>query len=191
MTPRKSSQQELTKEIILQEADKQFTEQGFSQVSMRKVAKELGCSHGALYYHYTNKAELFYEVVSSYFMKLDSMVDDVRAQDDYPQEGIFNLFRCFLQFGLDHQSQYELMFMVKNTEVDTLTKAAANRSYDKFAQVLFECAPARASISDVYAAFVSLHGFVAHYIGRVKHFSEVEGAAQKHILFLQKPFQAL
>lgn len=29
MTPRKSSQQELTKEIILQEADKQFTEQGF------------------------------------------------------------------------------------------------------------------------------------------------------------------
>lgn len=188
MTPRKSSQQELTKEMILTEADRQFSEKGFQHVSMRQIAKELGSSHGALYYHYTNKAELFYEVVSRYFMKLDALIDEVRAEEIQSNDRVFALFRCFLKFGLNHQSQYELMFMLKNQEVDTLSKDAANRSYDKFAQALYDFAPDHASISDIYAVFVSLHGFVAHYIGRLDNFEKVEGAAHKHISFLQKTF---
>ncbi|WP_054706509.1 TetR/AcrR family transcriptional regulator [Bacillus sp. JCM 19041] len=54
MSPRKSSQ-ELTKEMIVKEADEQFKQKGFQHVSMRGIAKQLGCSHGALYYHLRTK----------------------------------------------------------------------------------------------------------------------------------------
>ena len=58
MTPRKAVDNELTKEMIMDTARELFAEQGFQHVSMRKIAQSLGYSHGALYYHFKNKAEI-------------------------------------------------------------------------------------------------------------------------------------
>ena len=58
MSPRKPASQELTREMIIQEAQTQFERNEFQKVSMRNIAKKLGCTHGAIYYHFKNKAEL-------------------------------------------------------------------------------------------------------------------------------------
>lgn len=42
-----------TKEAILLEALKQFSQRGYEAVSMRDIAKQLGITQGALYKHYT------------------------------------------------------------------------------------------------------------------------------------------
>ncbi|MBE1554957.1 AcrR family transcriptional regulator [Filibacter limicola] len=62
MPSHKSASQELTKGMIVQNARTLFVEKGFQGVSMRSIAKEVGCTHGALYYHFKNKAELFYAI---------------------------------------------------------------------------------------------------------------------------------
>ena len=58
MSPRKAVKQELTREMIMNVARNLFVQQGYQHTSMRKIATELGYSHGSIYYHFKNKAEL-------------------------------------------------------------------------------------------------------------------------------------
>lgn len=188
MSPRKPASQELTKEMIVKEADEQFKQKGFQHVSMRGIAKQLGCSHGALYYHFKNKAELFNEVVAQYFEQLNQQIDKTVQLETTNETKLLTLFLAFIQFGLDHQSQYEFMFLFKNEEVDALAKPAAFESYEKFAQTVHSIATKNVSISSIYAGFLSLHGFISYYLGRTGSYLEVEEVAQHHAVFVQRAF---
>ncbi|WP_107951535.1 TetR/AcrR family transcriptional regulator [Lysinibacillus parviboronicapiens] len=186
MSPRKPSAHELTQEMIVEVAHKQFTEKDFQQVSMRSIAKELGCSHGAIYYHFKNKAELFYVIIGAYFTQLNKILDDtVNGTEDYKTK-LYNVFVGFMKFGLNHQSQYELMFMVRDVEIDGLSQEAANLSYEKFAQSLQALATNKLLVSDIHSVFIALHGFVSHYRHYVKDYEEAREAVNVHAKFLVK-----
>src|SRR5216117_1524917 len=110
MSPRKTTSKELTREIILQKARTQFVEKGFQQVSMRSIAKLLGCSHGAIYYHFKNKAELFYSIVEDDFSVLNNLLEvSIQGPEDDSIK-LYNVLIRFIEFGLNNQSQYEIMF---------------------------------------------------------------------------------
>lgn len=186
MSPRKPSSHELTREMIINAARNQFVGNGFQQVTMRSIAKELGCSHGAIYYHFKNKAELFYVIVEEYFLELNNVLEStVNGPEDNPAK-LYNIFLRFIEFGLNHQSQYEVMFMIRNTEVDGLSQEAANRSYEKFAQSVQSLSRKKLLIKDIYSAFLALHGFVSHYRGYVLSFEEAKEPAHVHVDFIVK-----
>ncbi|WP_261178486.1 TetR/AcrR family transcriptional regulator [Anaerobacillus sp. CMMVII] len=153
---------------------------------MRMIAKQLGCSHGALYYHFKNKAELFYGVVEEDFTKLNKLVEEEVQSSEDDETKIFHIFLRFIEFGLNHQSQYEIMFMTRNSEVDSLNQQAAYQSYQKFAHCVQSLAPKKLSIKDIWAAFISLHGFVSYYRGYVGCFEEAKLPAEGHVEFVLK-----
>ena len=80
MSPRKSVQQELTREMIMDAARDLFVKNGYQHVSMRQIAKELNYSHGAIYYHFQNKAELFYALVEEHFGLLEQELDRIMSE---------------------------------------------------------------------------------------------------------------
>lgn len=184
MSPRKPASQELTKKMIIDEARMQFIEKDFQQVSMRSIAKELGCSHGAIYYHFKNKAELFYEIIDGYFAELNRFLDETVESTEDNQTKLYQVFLGFIKFGLNHQSQYEYMFMLRSNEVDGLSQDAANLSYEKFAQSVQSLSDNQLLTSDIYSAFIALHGFVSHYRGYVMNFDEAKEAAHLHAKFI-------
>lgn len=186
MSPRKPSSQDLTREMIIGEARTQFIEKDFHQVSMRSIAKELGCSHGAIYYHFKNKAELFYAIIEEYFAELNSLLDAVVDGTEDNRTKLYHVFLGFMEFGLNNQSQYEYMFMLRSNEVDGLAQEAANLSYEKFARSVQSLSDDELLISNIYSAFMALHGFVSHYRGYVTNFEEAKEAAQLHAKFLIK-----
>jgi AcrR family transcriptional regulator len=186
MSPRKTTSKELTREIILQKARTQFVEKGFQQVSMRSIAKLLGCSHGAIYYHFKNKAELFYAIVEDDFFVLNNLLEESIQGPEDDSIKLYNVLIQFIEFGLNNQSQYEIMFMVRNTEVDSLSQEAANLCYQKFAQTVQSLSKKQLKIIDVWSAFLALHGFVSHYRGYVEHFDEAKLAAESFVNFIIK-----
>ncbi|MBR8644062.1 TetR/AcrR family transcriptional regulator [[Brevibacterium] frigoritolerans] len=48
------------------------------------MAKSLDCSHGAIYYHFKNKAEIFYSLVKTDFSVLNSSIDDIILSENDP-----------------------------------------------------------------------------------------------------------
>jgi len=186
MSPRKPSTKDLTKEMIINEAHKQFITKDFQQISMRSIAKELGCSHGAIYYHFKNKAEIFYAILSDYFSVLNNTLDENMNGPEDHNTKLLNVFVGFMAFGLNNQSQYELMFIMRDSEIDGLSQEAANLSYEKFAQSVRSLSKTELLISDIHSTFIALHGFVAHYRHYVKNYEEAKEAVDVHAKFLMK-----
>ncbi|USK39858.1 TetR/AcrR family transcriptional regulator [Cytobacillus firmus] len=187
MSPRKSAQDELTKEAIISVARDLFVQEGYAAASMRKIADTLQCSHGAIYYHFKNKAQLFYEMVEADFQKLDQVLDSVlRKYADTSEQKLFNIFYGYIQFGLTHQKHYELMFLIRDDDVKSYLNEGPNKSYLHFAQAINSLAPEALSIKDIWSVFLSLHGFVTHYCRSETTFEEVKELASSHAQFLIK-----
>jgi AcrR family transcriptional regulator len=186
MSPRKKVNQELTRQMIMDAARDLFVKNGYQHVSMRQIAKELGYSHGALYYHFKNKAELFYALVEDHFAMLNQILDEVLKQQVENKSKLKNIFLAFIEFGLTHQNHYEIMFLIKDEEVRNFINQSPNKSYEKFAQSIFALCDKRITLQEIYSLFLSLHGFVTHYCRHVVNYDEVKDFAEVHAEFLMK-----
>lgn len=183
---RDASKPVLTPNMIMDAARDLFVKNGYQQVSMRQIAKELGYSHGALYYHFQSKAELFYALVKEYFVLLEQELDHVLEQDIENSEKLEQCMLGYIKFGLNHQSHYEIMFMLKDDEVCNFINEEPIKVYDKFANALYTLSNQKLQLKDIWSIFLSLHGFVSHYLSHIVGYDEVEGAAIDHVKFLLK-----
>lgn len=183
---RDASKPILTQEIIMDVARDLFVNNGYQHVSMRQIAKELGCSHGALYYHFNNKAELFFALVKEHFLLLDQALDRILEKDINNIEKMEQCMLGFIEFGLTHQSHYEIMFMTKEDEVRNFINEQPIKVYEKFANALYTLSNQKLQLKDIWTIFISLHGFVSHYLWHVVNYEDVESAAKYHVKYLLK-----
>ncbi|HBB38023.1 MAG: transcriptional regulator, TetR family protein [Candidatus Magasanikbacteria bacterium GW2011_GWD2_43_18] len=68
-------QRATTKEHIISEAKKLFTSQGFAEVSMSMIAKEVGITKAALYHFFENKASIYITVIEDVFLAIGEVLD--------------------------------------------------------------------------------------------------------------------
>lgn len=185
MAARKAVDHELTKEAIMNAANELFVEKGYHGVSMRQIAAELNYSHGSIYYHFKNKAELFYSLVNRNFGLLDDRLDKILALELSPESKLEQLLLAYIRFGLEQQSHYEIMFVIKDSDLASKLQEKPNLLYEKFA-LAFHQLGGQASISLIWSVFLSLHGFVSHYLRTGLTYSDVETLAEQHVRFLLK-----
>lgn len=184
MAARKAGTSELTREVIMDAARDLFVEKGYQHVSMRQIAKGLNCSHGAIYYHFKNKAELFYALVEEHFHMLDEKIEEIIQQKTSNEEKLKQLFQGFIEFGLTHQSHYEIMFLIKDEEVKNFINQSPNKTYQSFANQVSKLSEKTLTIQEIWSIFISLHGFVTHYLRHVTTFEEAKAAAEFHVNML-------
>lgn len=78
-----------TREKILVSATDLFLEQGVARTSLDQIARHANCTRGAVYHHFTNKAELLRELLDSVRLpneELFSQVEDM--EKDQPLRAI-------------------------------------------------------------------------------------------------------
>ncbi|CAG9620248.1 TetR/AcrR family transcriptional regulator [Sutcliffiella rhizosphaerae] len=186
MSPRKAVTQELTQEMVLKAARDLFHQKGYQQVSMRQIASVLGYSHGAIYYHFKNKADLFYAMIEKDFQLLNDLIRKVSDQNLSDEKKLTELFLTFIKFGLTHKSQYEMMFMMTDKEVKSYVLEGPNETYQVFASFLMQWSSRELNIQEIWSVFLSLHGFVSHYCRREETYDQVETLANEHVNFILK-----
>lgn len=64
-----------TKELILQEALKMFSNQGYDSVSIRDIAKTVNIKESSIYYHFKNKQDIVDSLVSKFEGHLNMLVE--------------------------------------------------------------------------------------------------------------------
>jgi AcrR family transcriptional regulator len=181
MSPRKAVDQELTREIIIDAARDLFVKKGYQHVSMRKIANELKYSHGAIYYHFKNKAELFYALVEQDFSLLDQELENILSQTIASRQKLSQLLLGFIQFGLTHQNHYEIMFLTKDEEIKNYLAEGPNKSYERFAQAVYTLTNNKPNLQEIWSIFLMLHGFVAHYCRSGQTYEDVSELAKLHV----------
>jgi AcrR family transcriptional regulator len=187
---RKAVPEELSRSRILETARIHFAKSGYRAASMRAVAKDLGYTPGALYYHYKEKAELFSAVVADDFARLDALLDEIVQEE--PKGGfplLRKVFTAFIRFGLENKPSFELMFMIHDADLEQYASPAKMRSYEKFAEAVAKgiqgsSAEKQNRVALVFSLFIALHGFVAFYIHTEREYEEIADFSENHIQLL-------
>lgn len=79
------------KENILKEAAVLFSQKGYERTSMREIANCVGITKPAIYYHFSNKQELFEELVTTSFEKSQERIEKIAKLDYGPIEKLKHL----------------------------------------------------------------------------------------------------
>lgn len=188
--PRKAVDQELSRERILEVARHLFVTKGYRAISMRSIGQQLGYSHGSLYYHFHDKAELFYAIAQEDFQRLGRLFERVLNQS--PSEGMSKLEQVmleFIQFGLHHPHHYEIMFMTRDEELLAYAHAEQGRCMEMFYTIVRQSLNTYTMTEQdrhnvPRSLFLALHGFISYYIQDQVTFEEVKPAATAHVRFL-------
>ncbi|WP_166241231.1 TetR family transcriptional regulator [Paenibacillus turpanensis] len=193
---RRAVEQELTREIILNVARELFVSKGYRSVSMRNIASALGYSHGSLYYHFKEKAELFYALVQEDFNLLIGKQRMLLAQKQIKGFDLLELMMMeFIKFGLDNPHHYETMFLIRDCELQGYSRSEQAASMDLFSSFVRSVLEGHSREKELkfmlpWNLFMALHGFITFSIHHGQKFHEVEKLAKEHVLLLSRSIQA-
>ena len=98
------------RELILQSAHKIFAEDGFEQVSIRNIAKDVEYSPATIYLYFKDKNEIFYALHSEAFKVFNEYVAGIVMIPE-PFERLVALGRKFMAFARKYPKYYEIMFI--------------------------------------------------------------------------------
>lgn len=138
---------ELTRQRIIDAARQAFLERGVSRTSMEQIATSAGVTRGAIYWHFSNKKELFSAMREQVFLPLIDRMDEnlqlEQAEDPLKQlERFLNGTIETLNESMETRQTYEIL-MTKCEYVDDLAEVLD--------QMLNNCIKITEKIEQLYA----------------------------------------
>jgi AcrR family transcriptional regulator len=132
ISERKDRQKTEMREAILSAALGLFSDEGYDNVTMRKIADEIEYSVGTIYLYFKDRDEIFFELHKlgfEEFFKRQLAVQDVKD----PLQRLTEHGLAYIQFAIDQPQYYDLMFIshipTKTIKVQQNWKSG-NRTYD-------------------------------------------------------------
>jgi len=103
---------------ILDEARRVLVAEGYSHLSMRRIAAAVGCTATSIYLYYRNKDALIHALIDEGMELLQEQLERSALPADEPLERMRALCRAYLEFGLENPEYYEVMFMLHPERMD-------------------------------------------------------------------------
>ncbi|WP_296220566.1 TetR/AcrR family transcriptional regulator [Pseudomonas sp. UBA2684] len=85
-----------------------FAENGFQNVSLRKLAETVGVQPGSLYNHIESKNDLLFELIDEHETDLLDALETGTPRNGGAQERLFAYIRAHLDFNIQHQQRFSL-----------------------------------------------------------------------------------
>lgn len=119
---RREREKRALREEILSAASQLFVEQGYDNVSMRKIADRIHYSPTAIYLHFKDKSELLRSICEETFSKLSAKLETLtrkgEAEGADPVEILRKGLQAYVEFGLAHPGHYSVTFLTPHKHDD-------------------------------------------------------------------------
>ncbi len=134
ISERKERDKQGMKILILDTAMKLFTDEGFGNVSIRRIADKIEYSPATIYLYFKDKDEILFALHTAGFEELFKRQQAVLSIRD-PWKRLQKHGEIYIRFGLENPEYYNLMFIMRSparkfAESDAWT--AGMRSYEFF-----------------------------------------------------------
>ena len=100
------------RQAILAEARRVLLEHGYTDLSMRRIAKAVGCTATSIYLYFRSKDELFHTLIDEGMDRLGVALRSSIEGVSNPVQRVERLCRSYLEFGLENPEFYEIMFLL-------------------------------------------------------------------------------
>lgn len=111
-----------TREKILETAAKSFSQKGYNGTSLREIAEELEITKAALYYHFSNKEEIFYSCLNDTMDYYKTSFDTAHLSDDPFWEIIHRLVHEMISFSVARPYTFKLLRLIGSQNFDLKVK---------------------------------------------------------------------
>jgi AcrR family transcriptional regulator len=126
---------------ILETAKQLYVEDGFSNVSIRKIAERIEYSPATIYLYFADKDSILFALHDEGFRALFTRQREVARLKD-PAERLKRFMETYVEFALDAPEYYDLMFILF-TPVPKILKSAewryGRRAYQMLRATVVEC----------------------------------------------------
>jgi len=97
---------------ILDVARHLLIEDGYKNLSMRKIARQLACSQGTIYLYFKNKDDIFYALIDEGTEQLYRDYQTILTAPNAPRTHLEQICRAYIHFGLTNPGYYETMYIL-------------------------------------------------------------------------------
>ncbi len=156
MPPKPKTKDEVAYErkLILDNALDIITKNGVNELSMRRLAKQLGYSATKLYYYFECKAEIVLALVEDGYTNLNtSIADDIKGISN-PKEKFSTILDSIRKFSLDQSYYFNLMYGINVQRLDEVRekkRVVDNRYYENEETSQIEFYTTLANVVDEFA----------------------------------------
>ena len=142
---RLQSDKENLRQDIMDAAREMFVEEGYANVSMRKLADKIGYSATTIYLYFKDKNDLLYQICEQTFARLAFNIKAIQQLSDNPLEKLRSGLREYIYFGLKHPTQYEIVFITPlPIDIDKEFEETNGKiAFDTMRTVVAECIAAK------------------------------------------------
>jgi AcrR family transcriptional regulator len=143
ISERKEKQKLEIRKAILDASMKLFVEQGFENVSIRKIADLIEYSPTTVYLYFKDKNEILFELHEVGFQKLAEYFADLWTIKN-PLVRLHKMGEYYMKFGLENPAFYDLMFIL-NAPMDSLQDlekcewTSGDQALGKLKETIQEC----------------------------------------------------
>jgi AcrR family transcriptional regulator len=103
-----------TRQQILEAAERLLMETGSAEsVSIRAIAEAVGVTPPAIYAHFTDKDDLFFQLSQERFAMFRDVLGRAFSSSSDPVEGMRAAGRAYVDFALQNSSHYKVLFMTE------------------------------------------------------------------------------
>ncbi|WP_057937151.1 TetR/AcrR family transcriptional regulator [Algoriphagus resistens] len=106
---------EETRSNILKAAFEIVKEEGWTGLSMRKIADRIEYTAPIIYEYFTNKEAILNELTRIGFKDLDEVLAEAQEAHNNPEAQLEAMWMAFWEFGLRNREIYQVMFGVEMT----------------------------------------------------------------------------
>ena len=177
---------ENTRGRILDTALNIIIEEGFNNLSVRKIASRLGVTATTIYNYYTNKDEINLMIRIRGFEKLHDLLTKRSTPFNNIEDKLKAMIRAYIEFGLTNPSYYDIMFNLHTpkyldyvgTDIEPLAhkeKQNALKCLSLFMEPISAYIPAKRKKKDHFILFQvvkswsDLHGLITLNNSRLFH----------------------
>ena len=127
--------------------------EGFGQISMRKIAREIGCSPMTLYKYYNSKMDILRTLWADVFDELFTELNGLDQPEQSPTARLHILASGYVHYWLTHPEHYRLVFMadgVSQGDVSIFTNEAQTlQRFQVFSELIGEVNDGQLSAQDL------------------------------------------
>ena len=110
---RRTREKEQLRHQILSAARELFVNEGYENVSMRKIADKIEYSPTTIYLYFKDKADLLDSVCKETLLNLLNTLELLKRDKSDPVEVLRKSGKAYVEFGLKYPQDYKLTFVVR------------------------------------------------------------------------------
>ncbi len=110
---RKEREKHEKRRLILDTAMQLFIDEGYENVSIRKIAEKIEYSPATIYLYFRDKDEIYHNLQQEGFKIFLEALSRSEAVED-PMERVIDLGHRYIRFGIENPEYYDLMFISRS-----------------------------------------------------------------------------